>query len=235
MSLSAVEPYSGFLTVSGALIIFFSWVVNNAIQERFKEAAASATGLRVSFELFEALRELAGSIESVASIALNVSRDVTGVIEMLRPSRDGVEQHNRELMELAGSRLNARQVDAGITFCELALRAAGGRSSDTQGLQRVLGRLRDAKARKDEMFTIADEALKSHDDWRSSLSSLPTLLDEYAVLLRRSVEHVNDLLDSRAAEVDRLRRKAIWARRAGLTLYAVGSLLAIAGTAASEL
>ena len=235
MSWSAIEPYSGFLTVCGALIIFFSWVVNNAIQERFKEAAASATGLRVSFELFEALRELAGSMESVASIALNVSRDVTGFIEKMRQSRDGVEQHNRELMELASSRLNARQIDAGITFCELALRAAGGRSSDTQGLQRVLGSLRDAKERKDEMFTIADEALKSRDDWRASLSNLQALLDEYAVLMRRSVKHVNDLLDSRAVEVDRLRRKATWARRAGLTLYAVGTLLAILGTAASEL
>lgn len=236
---SDIEPYGKILTLCGALVIFFSWVVNNTIQERLKDSAAAASGLRDSFELFEALRGLAGSIESLAGIALNVSGDVTGVIEMMRPPRDATDRdrstHDRNLTELAARRLNARQIDAGIAFGELTLRTAGRRSADTVELQHVLREMTSARTRKEEMFAIAEAALNKGSDWRSPLSDLPALLDSYGEQLIRAVAYVAALVDRRGTEVDRLRRYANLAGRLALTLYALGSLLALTGTAATEL
>ena len=241
MSWSELEPYGDVLSVCGALVIFFSWVVNNTIQERFKEAAASAGELRESFLLFEGLRELAGSIESISGIALNLSSDITGVLEMLRSPGDRADrsawfEQNRKILEVAASKVNARQIDAGIAFCALALRTAGEvDSTHAKELQRLLDEMTTLRYEKEQVFAAADEALNEGDDPRPHLSQVRDLVDGYGPLLRSATDSVNTLLASRAVEADRLRLFAKWARRAALTMYAIGSVLAVAGTALTKL
>jgi hypothetical protein len=162
------------------------------------------------------------------------------VIQRLRPPRDDADRNlfeqNRRVVELAADKVNARQIDAGLVFCGLALRAVRrDDSADTNELRHVLEEMTKLRDRKDQVFARADVSLSGDRDSRPPLSGLRELIDEYGPLLSRATEHVTALLDARDAEAGRLRSYANWARRSALALYAVGSLLAVVGTALTKL
>lgn len=239
---SDLRSYGDLLSVCGALVIFFSWLVTNAAEARFKAAAAAADDLSDKLRLFQTLRELKESVESSAAETLNVNITLgRAVREIGRSLADAprvatFEEHNTQLLGLSARRLNAKQIDNGIALCSLVLEMATDDDSDhVLDLREIRAEMTLFNAAKDLIFQEAEAALRAGEDPSSALQGLDEQIEPYPQLLFRAVDLSNAISAERAADVLRLRQYAKWSRQTAFVLYGLGTVLVIGGTALNRL
>lgn len=92
-----LKPYGDLISVCGALIIFFSWVLTNIIGDHLKSAKASAGDARATQRLFTTLYELKVMLEGPAASVIDTSTDILRLAHQERerydPSRAERDRH----------------------------------------------------------------------------------------------------------------------------------------------
>jgi hypothetical protein len=92
----------------------------------------------------------------------------------------------------------------------------------------------DLRRAKDDIFSKADQARRAGKESSSALEGLRTVISAFGPQLEIAVTSVNNIADSRQAEVRRIARQADLSRRAALVLYVLGTALVLAGTALTK-
>lgn len=126
-----LKPYADLFTVCGILVVFFSWVATNVIEDRLKAARAAASEALNTFDLFITLSGIRRLVWKAVDGSLDVARRVADVVDLLSEPGEQDERHNlvrrkeRNTTYFNSEVVNAEQFDEGLTLCALALRTAG--------------------------------------------------------------------------------------------------------------
>jgi hypothetical protein len=211
-----LEPYTGLLTASGALILFFGWVIDNFLKERYAKLKDSIDSAHQNMRMFSMLTDLLNSTDSLAS-------------EIVRPkleerSRQAAESDSNyskyslvelEYEELKLRTLRIRRLNETIATTVDFSKSAPGITKSSQrlvqlservaGFERILNMqelaIHDAreKHRKDEQSTNSDdtygEATKLID------STIAMYEDEISPALNPLTFEYVDVANKRHSEV----------------------------------
>jgi hypothetical protein len=131
------------LSVGGALLVFFSWIATNVVGERLKKAKTAYDEGRKNRRLFATLNELTQAIESVAGEAIAIRRMlIENALEANTHLSSGSacsrRHHDLVMLDTASRALNARQLDWGLKFCEIALEESAADSVDSAARDKLI-------------------------------------------------------------------------------------------------
>ena len=84
-TITIIRSNAGLISILGALIIFFSWVVSNTFKTKYTNLNSAIASAERDARIFGALGELAGSVNSVASEIVQP--------KLLEQTRLGYEEH----------------------------------------------------------------------------------------------------------------------------------------------
>jgi hypothetical protein len=230
---------AGLISVIGALIIFFSWVVTNTLGQHYSRLKQSVETADTTFRLYTTLHELRDSLNSVAMETVS--------------TRDAVEQisknpQDRERSELASfrrqysyTRMSAHQIEELMDFANQTLNYSSSIETVTPTSQTVAVLHKDIYslyARVRELNHAVELANTSPDPQmiplRNAIEHYVTYVEKDAIprvadLYKAIVNTSNDRRDEGRRELAQSKRKASRAAHTVLLLYAVGSLFALGG------
>ncbi len=252
--LQAIKPYGELLSVLGALVLFFSWITTNLIAEQFKSAKLAfeaAADKRVNQQL---LMDLKGDVESVAAEAINarlslIDLELRSDPNSGEPAKQEWYEHRALNLQLASTRLNARQIDHGNNFCNLTIEHSlvGEEQSDAQmKLGEACSSIHSLKSKKDQLVERMEINVQSYNSQNVAVEVVEerhsALEDEYRILLepfggflQSAVDASNERGEELRSELERARKKDSAAKRVALIFYVSGSVMALAGAALSKL
>jgi hypothetical protein len=232
---------AGMISVFGALVIFFSWVVTNTLGQRYSRMKQSAETAESTFRLYTTLHELRSSLNSVASETV-YGREAAERNQGETRYRDKEEEEIALLRRRYDhTRLSAHQINELMDFANQTLEVSNGigTSSETaQRIETIYHEIYEVYWRVHELDRVVQLANATP---KPDISKLRPAVEQYDTVVRQIVnDRVPDLF-RRIAEASNTRREegrfhladtkknAERAARVGLILYILGSMLALGG------
>jgi chromosome segregation ATPase len=154
--LTTLKPWAELISIAGAALLFFSWVVSNTLQQRYQAAKASVERAQSERRLYGELAQARQSIDSLAAEILNTRQGLRAVHAKVAPDSDATRlRHEEVVSSIASKKLNARQIDWGLRFCsnEQELAQALDSKDDSIGeLNNVCKKMSSLREQKEEVF-----------------------------------------------------------------------------------
>jgi ABC-type transporter Mla subunit MlaD len=234
-----VRSAAALLSVCGALIIFFSWVLTNTRAQtlsRIKQAVESAQS---TFRLYTTLHELRDQLNSVAMEVIEGKTSPNAT--QLASGRTGRRDEDSVRATFDKARLSAHQIKELMDFTAETnsfSRAVGSATPASDEIGRILTEvdhvytpLRESERQVEDLLhdsrvslDDAREAVKRYNDYVRN-----TAIPQVPSLYRRVVELSNRRRDEGDRELDTARQKAEFASSVSRILYVFGSVLALGG------
>lgn len=249
-----LKPYGELLSVLGALLLFFSWIMTNLVAEQFKSAKAAYETAAEKRVIRQLLTELKGDVESVAAEAINARLSLVELELRSDPQNSNLEtrewyEHRNLILRLASTGLNARQIDHGNNFCNLTIEHSlvGEEQSAAQAkLGDACTDISRLKSKKDQLiermefnvqsYNTKSTPLKTVEERHSMLrSEYRSLLEPFLGMLQKAVEASNEREDELRDELERAKSRNTTAKRVAVLLYVSGSVVVLAGASLSKL
>jgi hypothetical protein len=223
----------------GALVIFFSWIVTNALTQRYNSLKQSLESVQGTFRLYNTLHELRSMINS---LALEV---IQGLPKGLNATRFRAGRHHIDDVEAMREnfcleRVSAHQVRELLDFMTQTHGLAKTIGNDTTTSKEVLNQLLEVQELRDRLKELeihAEEELAQSNSFENKkrFSAIPAYIRFYKqeVLPRvpefyaRIVELSNIAQAKGQEALRRASQHARIARFASLVLYATGTLLIV--------
>jgi hypothetical protein len=238
----SLHDTAGAITTTGALVIFFSWLVSNTLKEAYARRKRAIEEAKVYHQLFQAIRHLQQNIHTVTHEL--VGPRLIDELEKQKPSENGAllaaskrlllkrlsaEQLN-QLASLAGIALNFSNSIPGATDASISLASLTVQSCDLSSAVSISERRADHilnRALRSEDSGLTESALVAvaeHENFylKEVLPQIPKLMEEAAAAINKRQEEAEVALL-------RVKRRAESSSRVALYLYVLGSLLALAG------
>lgn len=229
---------AGLISVIGALIIFFSWIVTNTLGQRYSRLKQSVETADSNFRLYTSLHELRDSLNSVARETI-YAREAAE--RNLRSANDAEESELRVLRRnYSLTQMSAHQIKELMDFAVQTIDYSSSVGTATDTSQKI-------ETLKDEIYRVyakardLDRAVEIANGPSPSLPSLLQALELYTAYVRNDAiprvgklyEGIVDLSNKRheegREELAQAKRNAGIAANAALALYLVGSSLALGG------
>ena len=232
--------HTSIISVVGALVIFFSWVVTNTLGQRYSRVKTATESAQSTFRLYTTLHEQRNQLNSLAMEV--IQRGQSGMdASIFSSGRISNPELKQARKQFSLDRLSAHQVKELMDFAAEAdalSRAVGNISETSKKIQQILRELdpiyqeltmRERSAENainspDQPPVAVMRAVQDYSDYYrlKALPEVPTLYQRVVDAANaRQREAVEQLAEAKA-RADRSSDLAIW-------LYAIGSLLALTG------
>jgi predicted nucleic acid-binding Zn-ribbon protein len=233
---------SGLLSVSGALIIFFSWVVTTALTNRYTQLKQSIEAAKSTSHLYSTLRELRTGLNSLAleTVQSKQSGQASGVAS----ARTGDERLDSLRMQFDRARLSSSQINElmdHVLDARALARATGTESATVSELEALVTRI-------DPLYTRARTLRKSAEDESNRIArgeqqfpAAGSAMDGYVNFIRKdAMQQVQELFPravaaSNAQRVEsesilkQARERSELSSTVSLVLYVLGTVLVLGG------
>jgi hypothetical protein len=242
--LAWLDANSALLTVCGALLIFFSWMVANTAKsslQRLTDAMERVDERENLDYQFDDLRHAIGSIGVQTYVrrgdsAPHDSRKYWEALDMLVETGMNSSQVDH-LNALARRECRRSEASKIITSTAIDIRKVSAR---------IFNLYRDLRNRLDSLHSIVNATHSKREDREGKETAIAAIheFDEYyrsSILIHvqplseELVSLINIRKNELRVELDGLRRRASFVNRVALFVYAVGSLAAIAGQMGDKL
>jgi hypothetical protein len=236
------RAHSGLVSISGALVIFFSWVITNTLGQRYNAIKSTTESAQATFRLYTTLHEQRNQLNSLAMEVIqrnDAGSDAT--MFSAGPARDhermiAVKQFNMDV-------LVAHQVNELMDFTvetNALSRSAGTSTRASDQIVQVLKEVDPIYQKLHELRKTAEQVIA---DPNSPLQEVKSTTEAYRTYLRseavpkvpglyeRIVDASNIRRREAEAELKSAKTKAERAAKFAIGVYVFGSLLALAGQA----
>jgi hypothetical protein len=238
-TLSWTQNNAGVISVVGALIIFFSWMVTNTLGQKYSRLKSSIESAQSTFRLQTKLNELRNSLNSLAMEVVQQKNSSDASIFM--PGRTGDSEIDRMRTNFSLTRLSAHQVNELMDFTVETHSFSCSVGTTTEASQKIESLLKEV----DQIYSkaIAKER-EVETTWQPGTSPLEEKFtveaQNYIRFIRNeAIPHVPRLYkeivsasNTRHEQGRRLtesKRRFEKATKAALWLYVLGSVLALGG------
>jgi hypothetical protein len=246
--LTTLKPWAELISIAGAALLFFSWVVSNTLQQRYQAAKASVERAQSERRLYGELAQARQSIDSLAAEILNTRQGLRAVHAKVAPDSDATRlRHEEVVSSIASKKLNARQIDWGLRFCsnEQELAQALDSKDDSIGeLNNVCKKMSSLREQKEEVFKQIDQevtaAKELNDEAARKIRELEgryskCLLPQFGPLLEQAVNASNAISSVAVAELKKRKARADVSSWVAFFAYIVGTCLVIFGRVVDKL
>jgi hypothetical protein len=191
---------AGLISVTGALIIFFSWTVTNALGQQYSRLKQSVETAESTFRLYTTLHELRDSLNSVAmeTVYAREAAELDSQGSLDRPPSEVADLRR----EYSHTRMSAHQIRELMDFAAQTLDFSSGVGTNT---------------------ATAQEVQRVHDYIYRIYAHVRDLDHEAELVNASPAPNVSALRETVGRYVQYVRQEAI------PLLYVVGSLLALGG------
>ena len=225
------------MEVLGAMIIFFSWVVTNALTQRYVNLKLSLESSQRSFRLYNTLHELRSMINS---LGLEIIQGLPKGIDAtrFRAGRHHIDDVEAMRETFCVERVSAHQVRELIDFIFQTIELADTVRKDSHTSKEIQQELLAVEECRDELQKLESEAetelgrsnsFESHNEFIAIPAYVKFFRDQVLPRVpefyRRIVELSNQTQEQARMALKRAQLQARVAKYASLALYAAGSLL----------
>ncbi|MBK8040719.1 MAG: hypothetical protein IPK22_26840 [Verrucomicrobiaceae bacterium] len=233
---------SGIISVAGALIIFFSWVITNTLGQRYSRMKAATESAQATFRLYTTLHEQRNQLNSVAMEI--IQRREAGVnASILGAGKTGDTVTDEARKDYGLTRLSAHQVRELMDFTgetHALSRAVGEQSSASAEIEALLIEVGDLHrnliSREREAETAVNSPNLDPAKLRETVQSYSEHFRSVALprvpkLYGRIVDSSNKRAEEASQYLDTAKAQAELAGKISIFLYVIGSCLALIGQA----
>jgi hypothetical protein len=233
---------SGVISVTGALIIFFSWAISNTFGQRYNRIKAATESAQSTFRLYRTLHEQRDQLNSLAMEVIQRSEKGPDA-SRFSPGKTSNTLLDQARKQFSRDRLSAHQVrelmDFTVETNELS-RSVGTVSPTSEDIQQILG---EVDAVYQALLKFQDSAEQAINAPERSPEEVVLAVQEYSNYYRSEAlpkvpEFYRRIVNAsnvrrREADAQLAAAKARAERSESLTIwvYVVGSILAITGQA----
>jgi hypothetical protein len=121
MSPADLKLYADLVSVAGAGIVFFSWIITNSFQQRYQGAKSSVETAQAENRLFSEIKDMQQSFRGLGGQLLNLSIDLQRRDKSAETRDEKYLRREQFILQVASLRNNASQIDFGSRFCSIAL------------------------------------------------------------------------------------------------------------------
>lgn len=231
------------LSIAGALIIFFNWLVTNTRLERVKSAKAALAASETQHQLVSLLNEVRSTQDSLASAIHRLGGEFVraGVIESTSAnagSRTLMEQRER----FAEARLSARQIAHARDWAatdmshysdsaphEVKMLLVDGPDGLNHLIKEIEARFDQADQHLKGKGVLAPSDLQALDGIYAYYSE--TLLPRFKELMNKVIEASKQGREALREATEKAQQRVKITRWFTIGLYVVGTIMALAGAA----
>lgn len=230
---------SGIVSVIGALIIFFSWVVTNTLAQRYSRLKTSVESAQSTFRLYTKLNELRNSLNS---LAMEVVQNKTSIdASSFMPGRMGNPDIDRAQTDFALTRLSAHQIKELMDFTvetHSFSKSVGNTTEASRQVEALLkeidqlhSRVRDQEREVEKCWQPASQ---SFDNFQAAAHKYIAFVRNEAIprvpSLYEKIVNASNLRHKEGRErLAKSKSRADRSSKAALALYLLGSILALSG------
>lgn len=239
------RAHSGLISVTGALIIFFSWVITNTFAQRYNRIKAATETAQATFRLYTTLHEQRNQLNSLAMEV--IQRSEAGLdASTFSAGRTTNAKLNQARSQFSRDRLSANQMRELWEFTvetSALSRAVGNVTPTSEQIQQILREVEPLYKKLTTLDRMSEEAINNPgwppDKVMQAVQEYSNyfrseVLPQVPVLYQRIVDASNarrreadDQLATAKVHAERSSRLAIW-------VYIIGSVLALTGQAVEK-
>jgi hypothetical protein len=236
------------VSILGAVILFFSWIITNTLQQNYLATKAGAQRAEADARLYQVLRSLRQEVEGVAALVVDLRNGLTSDRRRSQPVASPAEQrHDSTVLWVDSTNLNARQIDWGYQACAIdastIAKAVPGNANAIEKLEAACEELRNLQVEKDRLFDEVRAFLGTRTLTEGAEDSIRDLIKAYrdrvlpkfAPALRKSVEAGNVLREQMRSELAMATTRASQASSISFFTYILGTLLVLGGRLAEKM
>lgn len=232
--------HSNLISVVGALIIFFSWVITNTFGQRYTRVKAATESAQSTFRLYTTLHEQRNQLNSLAMEVIQRSEAGMGA-SIFSAGKTTNPVLNEARKQFSRDRLSAHQISELMDFTSevnALSRAVGNETLTSQAIRQIL---RDVDPIYQKLRTLETGAEVAINDPDRSPEEVMRAVEAYSNYFRLEAlpkvpalyQRIVEASNARNREADsRLASAKLLAERSesfAIWIYAIGSILALTG------